>query len=143
MGYLLDRVQPGRCHPFANREKDIVAKKLWEQNIDQLIRFLRDGQATWRSFEIVNNSCHFNARKYLRLQRACNDVDTIFHPPNTSGGTIVVDAYLEGVPRVTGEPMLKNLKTIQRLLNTNAMRISSYEGGGGHGHLCIITMNEA
>jgi hypothetical protein len=88
-------------------KKDIVAKKLWEQNIDQLIRFLRDGQATWRSFEIVNNICHFNARKYPRLQRACNDMDTIFHPPNTSGGTIVVDAYLKGV-----------LEDIKRLIET-------------------------
>jgi hypothetical protein len=77
--------------------KDIVAKKLLKKNIDQLTKYLRDGQAPWRSFEIVNNSCHVNARKYPRLQRACNDMDTIFHPPNTPGGTIVVDAFLEGV----------------------------------------------
>jgi hypothetical protein len=44
------------------------------------------------------------------------------------------------LPMVTGEPTLEDLKFIRRLLNTNAMSVASYEGGGSHGHL-IITMN--
>jgi hypothetical protein len=31
---------------------------------------------------------------------------------------------------------------IRRLLNTNAMSVASYEGGGRHGHLGIIMTNE-
>jgi hypothetical protein len=46
------------------------------------------------------------------------------------------------LPKVTGEPTFEDLKVIQRLLNTNAMIVSSYVGGGRHGHLCIIMMNE-
>jgi hypothetical protein len=46
------------------------------------------------------------------------------------------------LPKVTGEPTLEDIKVIQRLLNTNAMSISSYVGGGRHGHLGIIMTNE-
>jgi hypothetical protein len=46
------------------------------------------------------------------------------------------------LPKVTGEPTFEDLKVIWRLLNTNAMSISSYEGGGHHGHLRIIMTNE-
>jgi hypothetical protein len=44
-------------------------------------------------------------------------------------------------PRVTGEPTFEDLKIIRRLLNANAMSVSSYEGGGRHGHLSIIMTN--
>jgi hypothetical protein len=44
--------------------------------------------------------------------------------------------------KVTGEPTFEELKVIRRLLNTNAMSVASYEGGGRHGHLGIIMTNE-
>jgi hypothetical protein len=44
--------------------------------------------------------------------------------------------------KVTGEPIFEDLKVIRRLLNTNAMSVASYEGGGRHGHLGIIMTNE-
>jgi hypothetical protein len=46
------------------------------------------------------------------------------------------------LPKVTGEPTFEDLKVIRRLLNKNAMSVASYEGGGRHGHLCIIMTNE-
>jgi hypothetical protein len=46
------------------------------------------------------------------------------------------------LPKVTGEPTFEDLKVIWRLLNTNAMSVASYEGGGRHGHLGIIMTNE-
>jgi hypothetical protein len=44
------------------------------------------------------------------------------------------------LPKVTGEPTVEDLKV--RLLNTNAMSVSFYVGGGRHGRLCIIMTNE-
>jgi hypothetical protein len=46
------------------------------------------------------------------------------------------------LPKVTGKPIFEDLKVIRRLLNTNAMSVSSYVGGGRHGHLGIIMTNE-
>jgi hypothetical protein len=46
------------------------------------------------------------------------------------------------IPNITGEPIFEDLKVIRRLLNTNAMSVASYEGGGPHGHLGIIMTNE-
>jgi hypothetical protein len=46
------------------------------------------------------------------------------------------------LPKVTGEPTFEDLMVIQRILNTNAMSVTSYEGGGRHGHLGIIMANE-
>jgi hypothetical protein len=46
------------------------------------------------------------------------------------------------LPKVTGEPTFEDLKVIRRLLNTNAMSVYSYVGGGPHGHLGIIMTNE-
>jgi hypothetical protein len=46
------------------------------------------------------------------------------------------------LPKVTGEPTFEDLKVIRRLLNTNAMSVSSYVGKGRHGHLGIIMTNE-
>jgi hypothetical protein len=46
------------------------------------------------------------------------------------------------LPKVTGEPTFEDLKVIRRLLNTNAMSVSSYVGRGRHGHLGIIMTNE-
>jgi hypothetical protein len=46
------------------------------------------------------------------------------------------------LPKVTGEPTFEELKVIWRLLNTNAMSVSSYVGGGRHGHLGIIMTNK-
>jgi hypothetical protein len=46
------------------------------------------------------------------------------------------------LPEVTGEPTFEDLKVIRRLLNTNAMSVSSYIGGGCHGHLGVIMTNE-
>jgi hypothetical protein len=55
------------------------------------------------------------------------------------------DELIAGFPhssllKVTGEPTFE--KVIRRLLNTNAMSVSSYVGGGRHGHLGIILTNE-
>jgi hypothetical protein len=57
------------------------------------------------------------------------------------------DELIAGFPysflqKVTGEPTFEELKVIRRLLNTNAMSLASYEGGGRHGHLGIIMTNE-
>jgi hypothetical protein len=46
------------------------------------------------------------------------------------------------LPKVIGEPTFEDLKIIWRLLSTNAMSVSSYVGGGRHGHLGIIMTNE-
>jgi hypothetical protein len=46
------------------------------------------------------------------------------------------------LPKVTGEPIFEDLKVIRQLLNTNAMSVASYKGGGCHGHLEIIMTNE-
>jgi hypothetical protein len=46
------------------------------------------------------------------------------------------------LPKVIGEPTFEDLKVIRRLLNTSAMSVASYEGGGRHGHLGIIMTNE-
>jgi hypothetical protein len=46
------------------------------------------------------------------------------------------------LPKVTGEPTFEDLKVIRRLLNTNAMSVASYEGGGRHEHLGMIMTNE-
>jgi hypothetical protein len=46
------------------------------------------------------------------------------------------------LPKVAGEPTFEDLNVIWRLLNTNAMSVSSYVGGGRHGHLGIIITNE-
>jgi hypothetical protein len=46
------------------------------------------------------------------------------------------------LPKVTRDPIFEDLKVIRRLLNTNAMSVASYEGGGRHGHLGIIMTNE-
>jgi hypothetical protein len=46
------------------------------------------------------------------------------------------------LPKVTGDPTFEDLKVIRRLLNTNAMSVTSYEGGGRHGHLGMIMTNE-
>jgi hypothetical protein len=46
------------------------------------------------------------------------------------------------LPKVTGELIFEDLRVIRRLLNTHAMSVSSYVGGGRHGHLGIIVTNE-
>jgi hypothetical protein len=46
------------------------------------------------------------------------------------------------LPKVTREPTFEDPKVIRWLLNTNAMSVASYEGGGRHGHLGIIMNNE-
>jgi hypothetical protein len=46
------------------------------------------------------------------------------------------------LPKVTVEPTFEDLKVIRWLLNTSAMSVASYEGGGRHGHLGIIMTNE-
>jgi hypothetical protein len=46
------------------------------------------------------------------------------------------------LPKVTGEPTFEDLKFIRRLLNTNAISVASYEGGGHHGNLGIIMTNK-
>jgi hypothetical protein len=55
---------------------------------------------------------------------------------------LIVGFPHSSLPKVTGEPTFEDLKVIRRLLNTNAMSLSSYEGGGCHGHLGIIMRNK-
>jgi hypothetical protein len=55
---------------------------------------------------------------------------------------LIVGFPHSSLPNVTGEPISEDLKVIRRLLNTNAMSVASYEGGGHHGHLGIIMTNE-
>jgi hypothetical protein len=55
---------------------------------------------------------------------------------------LIVGSPHSSLPKVTGEPTFKYLKVIWLLLNTNAMSVASYEGGGHHGHLGIIITNE-
>jgi hypothetical protein len=55
---------------------------------------------------------------------------------------LIVGFPHSSLPKVTGEPTFEDLKVIRRLLNTNAMSVASYEGGGCHGHLRIIMTNE-
>jgi hypothetical protein len=57
------------------------------------------------------------------------------------------DKLIAGFPhnslrKVTGEPMFEDLKIILCYLNTNTMIVSSYEGGGWHGHLGLILTND-
>jgi hypothetical protein len=52
------------------------------------------------------------------------------------------DELIAGFPQSTGEPTFEDLKVIPRLLNTNAMSVASYKGGGRHRHLGIIMTNE-
>jgi hypothetical protein len=49
---------------------------------------------------------------------------------------------LSSLPKVTEESTFEDLKVIRRLLNTNNMSVSSYVGGGRHGHLGIIMTNK-
>jgi hypothetical protein len=55
---------------------------------------------------------------------------------------LIVGFPHSSLPKVTGEPPFEDLKVIRRLLNTNAMSVASYEGGGRHGHLGIIMTNK-
>jgi hypothetical protein len=57
------------------------------------------------------------------------------------------DKLIAGIPhssllKVTGEPTLKDLKVIRRILNNNTMSVASYKGGGRHGDLGIIMTNK-
>jgi hypothetical protein len=55
---------------------------------------------------------------------------------------LIVGLPHSSLPKVTGEPIFEELEVIRRLLNTNAMSVASYEGGGHHRHLGIIMTNE-
>jgi hypothetical protein len=55
---------------------------------------------------------------------------------------LIVGFPHSSLPKVTGEPLIEDLKVIRRLPNTNAMSVSSYVDGGRHGHLGIIMTNE-
>jgi hypothetical protein len=54
----------------------------------------------------------------------------------------LIEGFPHSSPKVTGEPMFEDLTVIRRILNTNTMSVSSYMGGGRHGHLGIIMTNE-
>jgi hypothetical protein len=45
------------------------------------------------------------------------------------------------LPKVTGKTTFEYLNIIHRYINTNAMSVSSYEGGGQHDHLGLIMTN--
>jgi hypothetical protein len=54
---------------------------------------------------------------------------------------LIVGFSQSTLPKVTGEPTFEDLKIIHRILNSNDMIISFYEGGGRHGHLGLIMTN--
>jgi hypothetical protein len=55
---------------------------------------------------------------------------------------LIVGFPHSGLQKITYEPTLKDLKIFRCLLNTNDRSVSSYEGGGLHGHLGIIMMHD-
>jgi hypothetical protein len=55
---------------------------------------------------------------------------------------LIAGCLYSSLPKVTGETTFEDLKVIQRLLNTNATSVASYEGGSRHGHPGIIMTNE-
>jgi hypothetical protein len=55
---------------------------------------------------------------------------------------LIVGFPHNSLPKVTGEPTFEDLKIICHYLNTIAMSVSSYDGGGRHGHLSIIMTND-
>jgi hypothetical protein len=55
---------------------------------------------------------------------------------------LIIEFLHSSLPKVAGEPTFENLKVIRRLLNTNAISVASYKGGGRHGHLGIIMTDE-
>jgi hypothetical protein len=57
-------------------------------------------------------------------------------------GELIAGFPHNSLPTATGEPILEDLKIISRYLSTNTMRVSSNEGRGRHGHLCLIMMND-
>jgi hypothetical protein len=48
---------------------------------------------------------------------------------------LIMGFPLSNLPGVTGDPTFEDLNIIHIFLNSNAMIISSYKGGGRHGHL--------
>jgi hypothetical protein len=42
------------------------------------------------------------------------------------------------LPKIENEPTFKDIQVTTRLLNANAISITSMAGGGAHGHLGII-----
>jgi hypothetical protein len=60
----------------------------------------------------------------------------------SSPDELIVGFPHSSLPKVTGEPTFEDLKVIRWLLNTNAMSVASYEGGGRHEHLGMIMTNE-
>jgi hypothetical protein len=55
---------------------------------------------------------------------------------------LIVGFPHSSLPKVTVKNTFEELKIIQHLLNTNAIGVSSYKGGGLHGHLGTIMTNE-
>jgi hypothetical protein len=56
--------------------------------------------------------------------------------------TLIVGFLHNSIPKDTGKPTFEDVKIIHHYLNTNAMSVSSYEGGGRHGHLGLTMMND-
>ena len=61
--------------------------------------------------------------------------------------TASTDELIVGFPqsnltKIPGEPTFEELKILRRHLNTNAMSVPSYSGGGRHGHLKLV-INDA
>jgi hypothetical protein len=54
---------------------------------------------------------------------------------------LIVGLPHSSFPKVTGEPTFEDLRIIHRLLNTKAVSVSSYEGGGQHVHFGLIMTN--
>jgi hypothetical protein len=73
---------------------DTFLKSMLTKNIKHLTAYIRDLSIAFDDLEIVNNSCHLYGRTVPALQSLCNDMDKALHPPNVSGGTIEVNAYL-------------------------------------------------
>jgi hypothetical protein len=55
---------------------------------------------------------------------------------------LIVGFPHSSLPKVKGETTFEDLKVTRRLLNTNAMSVASYEGGGHHIHIETVTTNK-
>jgi hypothetical protein len=60
----------------------------------------------------------------------------------SSPNELIAGFLHSSLPKVMGEPTFKDLKIIHHYLNTNVMSVSSYKGGGRHGHFGQIMTND-
>jgi hypothetical protein len=85
----------------------------------------------WTSLEVINI-----------LQQGATPALLTTNMTASTPDELVTGFPHNSLPKVTDEPTFEDLKIIRRYLNTNAMIVSPYEGGGLHGHLGLIMTND-